>query len=46
MKAVKDDTLARIVDPEKRRAAAFRQQTQRKLVELKKSFLAVYLSMQ
>jgi hypothetical protein len=45
MKAVKDDTLARIVDPEKRRAAAFRQQTQRKLVELKKSFLAVYLSM-
>ncbi len=45
MKAVKDDTLTRIVDPEKRRAAAFRQQTQRKLVELKKSFLTVYLSM-
>ncbi|OGP84719.1 MAG: ATPase [Deltaproteobacteria bacterium RBG_16_58_17] len=45
MKTVKDDTLARIVDPEKRNAGTFRQQTQRKLGELKKVFLVAYLSM-
>ncbi len=45
MKTVKDDTLARIVDPEKRNAGTFRQQTQRKLGDLKKAFLAAYLSM-
>ena len=45
MKTVKDDTLARIVDPEKHNVGTFRQQTQRKLGELKKAFLAAYLSM-
>ncbi len=44
-KAVKDETLAQIVDPKKRNAGTFRQQTQRKLSDLKKSFLTAYLAL-
>jgi len=45
MKAARDDVLARIGDPAKRNAATFRQQTQRKLGDLKKAYLLTYLSM-
>ncbi len=45
MKTARDEILAQIVDPAKRGAAAFRQQTQRKLAELKKAYLLAYLSM-
>ena len=45
MKAARDDVLAQIGDPAKRSAAAFRQQTQRRLGDLKKNYLLVYLPM-
>ncbi len=45
MKTARDEVLAQIGDPAKRSAAAFRQQTQRKLGDLKKSYLQAYLSM-
>jgi hypothetical protein len=45
MKAARDEVLAQIGDPAKRSAAAFRQQTQRKLGDLKKAYLPAYLSM-
>jgi hypothetical protein len=45
MKTARDDVLAQIGDPAKRSAAAFRQQTQRKLGDLKKAYLLAYLSM-
>ncbi|NLI41205.1 MAG: ATP-binding protein [Caldisericales bacterium] len=45
MKTVRDEVLAQISDPAKRNAAAFRQQTQRKLGDLKKAYLQAYLSM-
>lgn len=45
MKTTQDEVLAQIGDPSKRSAAAFRQQTQRKLGELKKAYLLAYLSM-
>ena len=45
MKTVKDETLAQIVDPGKRNAGNFRQQTQRKLSDLKKTFLVAYLDL-
>jgi len=45
MKAARDEVLAQIGDPAKRSAAAFRQQTQRKLGDLKKAYLLAYLSM-
>ncbi|MDP3028167.1 MAG: DUF6079 family protein [Deltaproteobacteria bacterium] len=45
MKAVRDEVLAQISDPVKRFAAAFRQQTQRKLGDLKKAYLLAYLAM-
>ena len=44
-KAARDEALAQIGDPAKRSAAAFRQQTQRKLGDLKKAYLLAYLSM-
>jgi predicted ATPase len=45
MKAVRDEVLAQISEPAKRSAATFRQQTQRKLGDLKKAYLLAYLSM-
>jgi len=45
MKTARDEVLAQIGDPAKRSAAAFRQQTQRKLGDLKKTYLLAYLSM-
>lgn len=45
MKTARDEVLAQIGDPAKRSAAAFRQQTQRKLGDLKKAYSLAYLSM-
>ncbi|NLD05176.1 MAG: ATP-binding protein [Synergistaceae bacterium] len=45
MKTVRDDTLAQIIDPVKRGTATFRQQTQRELANLKKTYVLAYLSM-
>ena len=45
MKKVRDEILAQITDPEKRSAAAFRQQAQRKLGDLKKNYLQTYLNL-
>jgi len=45
MKAARDEVLGQIGDPAKRAAATFRQQTQRKLGDLKKAYLQVYLGM-
>ncbi len=45
MKGARDDVLVQISDPAKRSAATFRQQTQRKLGDLKKAYLLAYLSM-
>jgi hypothetical protein len=45
MRAARAEVLAQIGDPAKRRAAAFRQQTQRKLGDLKKAYLLAYLAM-
>ena len=45
MKVARDEVLAQIGDPAKRSAAAFRQQTQRRLGDLKKAYLLAYLAM-
>ena len=45
MKTARDEVLAQIGDPAKRSAATFRQQTQRKLGDLKKAYLQAYLAM-
>ena len=45
MKKAREDVLAQLVDPDKRGAATFRQQTQRKLNDLKKSYVLAYLGM-
>lgn len=45
MRAARDEVLSQISDPGKRSAATFRQQTQRKLGDLKKTYLLAYLSM-
>lgn len=45
MRMVRDEMLSQISNPTKRSAADFRQQTQRKLGELKKSYLHAYLDM-
>jgi len=45
MKTARDEVLAQIGDPAKRSAAAFRQQAQRRLGDLKKAYLLGYLSM-
>ena len=45
MKAARDEVVGQIGDPAKRSEAAFRQQTQRKLAELKKEYIRTYLSM-
>jgi len=45
MKAARDDVLTEIMDPAKRSAPAFRQQTQRKIADLKKAYVQAYLSL-
>jgi hypothetical protein len=45
MKVVRDEVLAQISDPSKRSTTNFRQQTHRKLGDLKKAYLLAYLSM-
>jgi len=45
MKSARDDLLVQIGDPARRGAAIFRQQTQRKLGDLKKNYLLAYLAM-
>jgi len=44
MKTARDEVLAQISDPAKRSSATFRQQTQRRLGDLKKAYLLAYLS--
>lgn len=45
MKASRDEVLGQIGDPAKRGATTFRQQTQRRLADLKKGYLQAYLGM-
>ena len=45
MKKARDEVLAQLGDPDKRSAATFRQQTQRKLADLKKTYVQAYLSL-
>ena len=45
MKKARDEVLAQLGDPDKRGAATFRQQTQRKLIDLKKAYVQTYLGM-
>ncbi len=45
VKAVREDVIGQIGDPSKRGVAAFRQETQRKLSDLKKTYLQAYLGM-
>jgi hypothetical protein len=45
MRTARDEVLTQIGDLAKRSAAAFRQQTQRKLGDLKKAYLLVYIAM-
>jgi len=45
MKKVRDEVLNQLADPNKRGATTFRQQTQLKLADLKKTFVQTYLGM-
>jgi hypothetical protein len=45
MKTARDEVLIQIGDPAKRSSETFRQQTQRKLGDLKKAYLLVYIAM-
>ena len=45
MKTLRDGVLAQLVDPAKRVATTFRQQTRRKLSELKKTYVRIYLEL-
>ena len=45
MKAERDDVLRQIADPAQRGASSFRQQTRRKLGELKKAYVQAYIGM-
>ena len=45
MKKARDEVLAQLGDPDKRGAATFRQQTQRKLADLKRAYMQTYLGM-
>jgi hypothetical protein len=45
MKTARDEILAQIGDPAKRSAPTFRQQTMRKLADLKKAYMQAYLTM-
>jgi len=44
VKSVRDEVLGQISDPDKRGAAAFCQQTQRRLTDLKKAYIRIYLA--
>jgi len=44
VKSVRDEVLGQISDPDNRGAAAFRQQTQRRLTDLKKAYIQIYLA--
>ena len=45
MNAARDHIISRIADPEKRNESTFRQQTRKKMAELKKAYVTVYLSL-
>jgi len=45
MKTVRNEVLTQISNPDKRSAATFRQQTQRKLNDLKKTYVQTYLAL-
>ncbi|MDA3834288.1 MAG: DUF6079 family protein [Spirochaetales bacterium] len=45
MKTVRDEVLTQLANPDKRSAATFRQQTQRKLTGLKKTYVQAYLAL-
>jgi len=45
MKKARDEVLAQFGDPDKRGEATFRQQTQRKLIDLKRAYVRVYLAL-
>jgi len=45
IKKARVEVLAQIADPGKRSAASFRQQTQRKMADLKKAYVQTYLGM-
>ena len=45
MKKVRDEVLIQLGDSDKRSAATFRQQTQRKLADLKKTYVQTYLAL-
>jgi len=45
MKKARGEVLSRLADPDKREAATFRQQTRRKLADLKKAYVQTYLGM-
>jgi len=45
MKTARDEVLAQLADPAKRGKGTFRQQTQRKLADLKKTYVQIYLGM-
>jgi predicted ATPase len=45
MKVLRNEILIQIADPVKRSAATFRQQTQRKLADMKKAYVLAYMTM-
>ena len=45
IKTVRDEVLTQLVDPAKRNASTFRQQTRRELSELKKTYVRIYLEL-
>jgi len=45
MKKARDEVLIQLGDPDQRSAATFRQQTQRKLADLKKTYVQTYLAL-
>ena len=45
MKKARDEVLAQLADSDKRSTATFRQQTQRKLADLKNAYIQTYLGM-
>ena len=45
MRSVREEVLGKISDPAKRNKSTFRQQAQRKLSDLKKSYIEAYLAM-
>ena len=45
MKKVRDEVLTQLDDPDKRSTATFRQQTQRNLADLKKTYVQTYLAL-